>query len=45
MTAPSLAQGLHCNAPQKPMLEISLMFGRIPESVIQGAFMKARIVV
>jgi len=27
------------------MLEISLMFGRIPESVIQGAFMKARIVV
>jgi hypothetical protein len=28
MAAPVLAQGLSCNAPQKPMLEISLMFGR-----------------
>jgi uncharacterized protein DUF3574 len=28
MAAPLLAQGLSCNAPQKPMLEISLMFGR-----------------
>ena len=28
VTAPVLAQGLTCDAPQKPMLEISLMFGR-----------------
>jgi hypothetical protein len=28
MTAPGLAQGLSCNDPQKPMLEIDLMFGR-----------------
>jgi hypothetical protein len=26
--APSLAQGLSCDAPQQPMLEISFMFGR-----------------
>jgi Protein of unknown function (DUF3574) len=28
MASPALAQGLACNDPQKPMLEIDLMFGR-----------------
>jgi hypothetical protein len=28
MTSSALAQGLACNDPQKPMLEIDLMFGR-----------------
>jgi hypothetical protein len=28
MTTPAWAQGLACSDPQKPMLEISLMFGR-----------------
>jgi Protein of unknown function (DUF3574) len=28
MTMPILAQGIACSGPQKPMLEIDLMFGR-----------------
>jgi hypothetical protein len=27
-TAPGLAEGISCDAPQQPALEISLMFGR-----------------